>query len=226
MPFEESGSMFLRSSVLVLLVCITGCGPSRVEELISDVQSDDLKVRHAALRELAEIGPDARQASPVVVTAARDGDGESRRLACLALGSLFTEAAEGELPAPTDEVLSSVATCLNDKQTSVRMSAAFALLAMDSTHAEAQKTLLAAMKRGDGGIIDRIGRRQPAATWAVSMLVEILQDDRRPGNRRLAAVALGRIGDDSDAVRQALQQASADPDDRVRAAAAEALASD
>lgn len=175
------------------------------------------------MRELAELGMDAKQATPVLVGGTQDDDPETARLSCFALGQIYTAGetpAESPVPADVREVL---AASLNGRQTSLRMTAAYALLATDADNADAQAVLLTAMQRGDGGVIDRIGRRQPPPTWAVDTLIEILGGDRRPGNRRLAAVALGRIGVSSEAVRAALEQASDDDDDRVRAAAQESL---
>jgi HEAT repeat protein len=81
--------------------------------------------------------------------------------------------------------------------------------------------LTATMQAGEGGTIVAVGGLGPQAEWAAPTLTKLLQD-KRPGVRRLAAEALGKIGPQGDATA-ALEQATRDADDQVRAAAEAAL---
>jgi HEAT repeat protein len=209
--------------VLFVAVCFVGCGQARVDTLIEAANSADLSTRRAALREIAEMGAEGRAATDTLVKLSRDADAEIRRLCCLALGNMYGIATEPHVDIPA-AVAVSVTECVSDKETSVRMTAAYALLAIEPTHVAAQELLAKAMLRGDGGVIDRLGKQTPPPTWAVPTLIAILKSDRRPGNRRLAAVALGRIGVATNAGVTALQAARGDADDRVRSAAEDALA--
>ena len=214
---------WLQLGGLAMALTACGCGTSRVEELITAARSEDLSVRHAALRELATLGPTARPATSVLVGGCNDDDAETRRLSSLALGELYQADPESEDADCPPEVRHAVGSCLSYREQSVRMAAAYSLLKIDPVDTEAQEVLATAMRRGDGGVIDRLGRQRPPPMWVIPTLIEILAVDRRAGSRRLAAVALGRMGTPTDEVQAALQKGLEDDDDRVRAAAQEAL---
>ncbi len=112
---------------------------------------------------------------------------------------------------------------LDDSEWSVRLAAAFALLKIDPQSDAPHAVLIEAMRQGEGGTIVAIGKLGDRATWAVPTLTGLLKD-QRPGTRRLAAEALTRIGPAARDAASGLRAALNDTDDRVRAAAQEALA--
>jgi HEAT repeat protein len=123
---------------------------------------------------------------------------------------------EGARPA-----VSSLESALDDSELTVQLAAAWALVKLDPGARKYVSVLTATMQAGEGGTIVAVGNLGAEAEWAVPTLEELLQD-KRPGVRRLAAEALGRIGPQGDATA-ALEQATGDADDQVRAAAEAAL---
>jgi HEAT repeat protein len=208
---------------LLLILAISGCGASRLEQLLASIRSDDVERQRLALRELADMGADAAPAIPALIDLSRHRDADIRRLCGLALGRIAAALPSDALQSPRDAAISALARQLDDGDLAVRNTAAFGLVGLDPEHARAQHQLCRAMQQGDGGIIDRLTRTQPAPLWAVPTFIELLNRDRRPGIRRLAAVALGEIGRDDPQARTALTRALQDSDDRVRSAAHKAL---
>ena len=188
---------------------VAGCGGDEVPRLIADLASDEVDVRRAAAQALGTFESEDERIAPALQRAAQDADEQVRRLACNALGEIG--AGKGELT-----------TALDDSQIPVRLAAAFALLKIEPGNQAACTVLTMMMKRGDGGVIVAVADMGPAAKWAVPTLVELLRD-RRPGIRRLAAEGLGKVSAESPDVRNALQKAAGDSDDRVREAASAAL---
>jgi HEAT repeat protein len=202
---------------------LPGCGDSEFDQLLSAARGEDLEQQRLALRQIADMGARASAAVPHLILLTSHENADVRRLAGLGLGNIVADV-RGDAPEIDQSgILAALSRQLEDKDTGVRHSAAFALLGLDADHQAAQECLLVAMRRGDGGIIDRLKSMQPPPTWAVPPLIEILMRDRRPGIRRLAAVSLGTIAPDQPDVRGALQRALRDADDRVRDAAQRAL---
>jgi HEAT repeat protein len=158
------------------------------------------------------LGAAAAAAVPTLIVASHDAEREVRQAACRALGDIGVS---------DPATLTALRESLDDPESSVQLAAAFALVKLDPEGRAYVPVLERTMRSGEGGTIVAVGQMGPAASWAVPTLIDLLKD-RRPGIRRLAAEALGRIGPTPAAVT-ALQRAEQDADDRVRAAASEAL---
>ena len=202
------------------ILIITGRGKRAVEdhfdfniELAQQLKSADVEARRTAARALGEMGNEAETAIPLLGDAVGDEDAEVRRLASYALGGMGP-AARPALPA--------LNKALEDQELSVRLSAAFAVQKIAPETETHVPVLVHAMQMGEGGVIVSVGDMGEKAAWAVPTLVSLLKD-RRPGIRRLAAEALGRIGPAESAAEAALRAAARDGDDRVREAAQQAL---
>jgi HEAT repeat protein len=197
----------------LLIAALAGCAEDPMPTLLGQAASANAEERADAVRSLGELGAGAETAVPALINATRDEDRDVRRAACRSLGEIgdFREAA-----------LSALLARLEDEEFPVQLAAAFALLKLDPQGRAYVPALTRAMRRGEGGTIVAVGRLGRQAEWAVPTLVDLLRD-RRPGVRRLAAEALGRIGLTEEAA-EALRKASRDPDDRVRRAAEAALA--
>jgi len=211
------------ASVAVLLSMSACGGPSRVEQLLASAHSSEINEQRTALRELADLGTDAEPAIADFVDLSSHRHPDIRRLSGLALGNIAAALPSEELEPHRQGIIDVLTRLLGDDELAVRNTAAFALLGLDPDHAPAQQCLVSSMRQGDGGIIDRLTHMQPAPTWAVPTLVGLLTRDRRPGLRRLSAVALGAIDSDGEESRKALNRALSDSDDRVRSAAQDAL---
>ena len=198
----------------LLIMAASGCGETDpVPELIVQLTEAKNDGRIAAADALRELGPAASAAVPALSDCLQRPHPGVRQAAVRALG---------EIAAPGDPVQSMLAVALEDPELSVRMAAAWSLHKLDPSGRLYVPVLIDAMRAGEGGTIVAVGKLGPQAEWARPTLSGLLRN-RRPGVRRLAAEALARIGPDEDA-RAALQRATQDPDDRVRAAATAALA--
>jgi len=195
------------------IVC-AGCGGHPLTTLTEQLRSDEVQIRRSAARELGQMGPAAAAAVGALQDAVADRDREVRRLSSIALG---------EVGPPAKAAVPALTAALSDDELSVRLAAAFSLQKLD-THNEAfAPVLIGAMRKGDGGVIVRVGELGAGAGWAVPTLISLL-DDQRPGIRRISADALQQIGPLASAAEAALRRAaSQDSDDRVRAAAQQAL---
>jgi HEAT repeat protein len=201
------------AALAVLIPAAIGCSkPDPVAELTAQLQSTDADQRIAAADALRELGPSAGSAVPALARCLTDLHPGLRQAAARALGEMRNDAE------PAQRALQAV---LNDPEMSVRMTAAWSLHRLDPDGDRHIPVLTSAMRAGEGGTIVAVGRLGPQARWALPTLTGLLRDER-PGVRRLAADAIGKIGPDA-AARAALQQATQDPDDRVRAAASAAL---
>jgi HEAT repeat protein len=197
---------------LLFAACLTlsGCVDGDFGQLLTELQSEDVEVRRAAVRELGTLKPSQPEVQAALQKSIADPDREVRRLSCFALGEIGT-ADTGVL-----------AAALKDAEMSVRLAAAYALLKIDSGHTDATVILAGAMLAGDGGVIVGVTKDGPRAAWAIPTLTRLLTD-RRPGIRRLAAEGLGRIGSAAQIALPELRQALQDRDDRVREAATQAI---
>lgn len=201
----------MRLLVILLSLGFIGCGAGEVDQLLTDLQSQDATVRRAAARRLGELESSEPDVVAALHSSLSDPDRDVRRLVCAALGK--SDAADVE----------SLARALNDEEASVRLAAAYAVQKHRSDHAGAMKVLSAAMRAGDGGVIVQVTSGGAEAAWAVPTLTKLLSD-KRPGIRRLAAEGLGAIGAASKESLGELRRAAKDVDDRVRDAAADAIA--
>ncbi|MFO1092816.1 MAG: HEAT repeat domain-containing protein [Planctomycetaceae bacterium] len=195
------------------MIVAIGCGaPDPVPGLIAQLQSPDGEKRLAAVEKLRELGSAAAPAVPALTRQMQDVHPGVRQSAARALGGLG-DAARPALP--------TLERALDDPDLPVQMAAAWGLKALDPDGRKFVPTLTRAMRSGEGGTIVAVGHLGAEATWALPTLTTLLSD-RRPGVRRLAAEALGKIGPDA-ASRAALAKAANDPDDRVREAVAAVL---
>lgn len=207
------GSTYSSHLALLVLLLPAGCGGGAdVDALIAQLGDADSNVRITAAAALGKLGADADAAVPPLQETLRDPHPEVRQASARALGDIG-EAAQGTTPA--------LETALSDEDLRVQLAAAWALVKLDPAGRKYVPVLTATMKLGEGGTIVAVGNLGPSADWAIPTLAELLSDPR-PNTRRLAAEALGRIGPTGEAVA-ALQQATQDADDRVRAAASAAL---
>uniref|UniRef100_A0A7C2PFQ2 HEAT repeat domain-containing protein n=1 Tax=Schlesneria paludicola TaxID=360056 RepID=A0A7C2PFQ2_9PLAN len=206
--------MWWRMTAALLVGLAGGCGGNELSRALADLTSQDYEQRRMGAHALFELRPDRPDVVAALIQAGDDPDSEVRRWACRALG---------ELTSAEDRVVTVLEARLRDPETAVRRAAAFALHKRSPESTAYRTELLAAVTEGDGGVIVALGTLQPRPTWAIPALVKSLQD-RRPGLRRLAAECLGQLGAWTPEVRQALDRACQDADDRVRSAASEALA--
>jgi HEAT repeat protein len=212
LPHGRGSTLWRRLSVLVTLLA-PGCGGGAdVDALIAQLGDADSNVRITAAAALGKLGADAEAAVAPLQEALRDPHPEVRQASARSLG---------EIGAAAPDAVAALESALNDEDLRVQLAAAWALVKLDSAGRKYVPVLTATMKLGEGGTIVAVGNLGSSADWAVPTLVELLSD-QRPNTRRLAAEALGRIGPTGDAVK-ALQQATQDADDRVRAAASAAL---
>jgi HEAT repeat protein len=91
----------------------------RVDELVINLQGSDPDVRYRAARALSDIGPEAKDAVPVLIKCLKDRSPDVRFEAALALGAIG-QAAEAAIPA--------ISECLKeDRYLRVRAMAALVL---------------------------------------------------------------------------------------------------
>jgi HEAT repeat protein len=198
---------------LLLAVALAGCqGDDPVAARIAELQGTDRDARIAAADALRDLGEPASAAVPALNSVLGDLHPGVRQSAARALGHMGEAGRTAATP---------LEKLLNDPELSVRLAAAWSLQKLDPAGQKYIPVLTKAMRAGEGGTIVAVGNLGPAADWAVPTLTTLLQD-RRPGVRRLAAEALGKIGPD-DAARAALERAVKDSDDRVREAASAAV---
>ncbi len=202
-----------RLSRLALLACLAMAGCSDpVDDLVEQLSAPDVARRRTAAQQLGELRGDAARAIPALGMALSDEDREVRRLAAHALGEIGP-VARASLPF--------LISALADEEQSVRLATAFAIAKIDAEHRAYVPILEDAMRAGDGGVIVAVGQMGEQAEWAVPILVALLQRDRRPGIRRIAAEALQQSAAVSQLARRALETAAReDENDRVREVAA------
>jgi HEAT repeat protein len=200
---------------LFVLLCLLadGCGRDENVELAQQLAQGDVQARRAAARALDQLGSKAISAQKALEQAVADSNPEIRRLACHALG---------EIGPGSKSANAALHTALADQQLSVRLVAALALQKTEPKERAYVPILTKAMQMGEGGVIVAVGGMGAQGDWATATLVGLLGDNR-PGIRRLAAEALGRIGPAARQAEPSLRQSLHDPDGRVRDAAADAL---
>ena len=193
-----------------------GCGSDPVAPLVEQLRSTDADARRDAARSLGALGPAAASAVESLEAVVDDESPAVRQAVCRALGEI------GESSPSTTAALQGA---LTDRELSVRLASAFALLRLAPDDLAYVPVLKTAMEQGEGGTIVAVGHMGTDATWALPTLTGLLRD-RRPGIRRIAAEAIGRIGPDESARASLRNSAADDPDDRVREAARTALSAD
>ena len=173
------------------LMGIAGCGGDPVTSLVAELQDEDVHIRRAAARRLADMRIDAAPAISALRQAIQDEDRDVRRLAIHAISRIGPQA-ESCLPA--------LQNSLGDDALSVRIAAALAINRINPDEEQHQRVLIDAMRMGEGGIIVSVGQLGEDAAWAVPTLIELLSDPR-PGIRRISANSLEQIGPAAAAAR-------------------------
>jgi HEAT repeat protein len=201
-------------TLLGCLVLAVACGAARAEDvtkLVGDLKNKDADVRRAAAKGIAEMGPDAKSATPALIDVLKkDKDVFVRRFAAQALGDVE---ADPKIAVPA------LASVLGESEAAVT-----SLGKMGST---AVPPLIDAVKKKGGTptkpkgqkpmattdgtalvrtkAIEALGNIGAKAKPAVPVLIEALKD---ANVRTEAAEALGNIGPDAKDAIPALQEAA------------------
>ncbi|MFW6062271.1 MAG: HEAT repeat domain-containing protein [Planctomycetota bacterium] len=216
------------------------------EELILALQSDLPEVRMWAAWAVGQIGPQAKEATPVLIEIVRTDKSYSVRYAIRALGRIGAEKSVGVLVDQLDGPYKAAAvqalgemgptTCQalldkwdNAKNNRVAWGLIETLGEIGPTAAPAVPKLIEELKSPTdqwfAALTARVlGQIGPKAEPAVPELVKMARSHSYPDARANAARGLGPIGVSSDRVRQTLQQlAENDEKEKVRKAAREAV---
>jgi HEAT repeat protein len=207
-------------TLLGCLVLAVACGAARAEDvtkLVGDLKNKDADVRRAAAKGIAEMGPDAKSATPALIDVLKkDKDVFVRRFAAQALGDVE---ADPKIAVPA------LASVLGESDKKELVEAAVTSLGkMGST---AVPPLIDAVKKKGGTptkpkgqkpmattdgtalvrtkAIEALGNIGAKAKPAVPVLIEALKD---ANVRTEAAEALGNIGPDAKDAIPALQEAA------------------
>jgi HEAT repeat protein len=212
---SRSFTLPLAALGFLVFVCILliGCGGSSTDELITQLQDADPKIRLAAARMLSERRGDMTEVVAGLSKAVDHSDFVVREVAITTLGRIGPQAKEA-MPA--------LETALLDENSSVRTAAALAIDSIDPNSQAHFPVLIESLRQGDGPVFLAVGRMGARGAWAVPALAALLSD-RRPSIRALAAHALGEIGPPAHDVERALKQCMRDPEASVRKAAQSAL---
>lgn len=188
---------------------LIGIGRPAVPVLTNALKHPEVRVRRIAVRDLADIGPDAALAISELTEALRDADSEVREHAAEALGSIGPEAG----PA-----VPSLIEALNDDVESVRREAAEALGWIGPEAREAIPALSEIAKDSQIGrwAIDTLASM---GNQAVPALIQTLMHSD-PGIRRQTVEALRQMGSEAKAAIPALLEALKDENRDVQNSAA------
>jgi vesicle coat complex subunit len=122
--FEFFSAHWPVTAALCLLAC-SGCAKQKTtEELMADLKAGNDRDRIIAVRTLPERQGKAEQMVPAMIAALKDHDGDVRRSAVIALGSMGEEAKEA-MPA--------LKALLHDRDARIRESVRTALSRIDPT---------------------------------------------------------------------------------------------
>jgi HEAT repeat protein len=208
----------VRQAAAEAIAAIGTVPEAAMDTLVGGLASPDNVVRAHTARALGEIGSAAAEAAPALVEALADTNDTVRAEVVGALGKLGPAAAEVAVPR--------IVHALHDPDSWVSALAAEALGAMGESAEEAVPALVRSLGHINiqvrANAAEALGKLGPAAESARPALVRAAVDD--DGSVRSQAVrALGLFGPDF-AARPTLRAALRDPDPRVRAAGAEAVA--
>jgi HEAT repeat protein len=202
---------------LVLAVACCTARAADVTKLVADLKSNDPDVRRAAAKGIAEMGPDAKSASPALLNALKkDKDLFVRRFAAQALGDVEAD--------PKTAVPALAAVLKEDDKKELVEAAVTSLGKMGPTAVppliDAVKNKAAAAKKDKAKkgqaptdptafvrtkAIEALGNIGAKAKPAVPVLIESLRD---ANVRAEAAEALGNIGPAAKEAIPALQEAA------------------
>jgi len=177
-----------------------------VAALASALKDPDYRVRAAAAAACSRVGPQASAASPELVASLRDPEAVVRLAALRALGRIVQHSAPAQ---------SALLGCLRDEDRRVRLVAALAIAGSDLNSDAVIAGLLAALRDPDVEVrAAAVGRLVCTNGKGGFSLVEGTLDQAEADGTTLAA---------SPSASASLRAALADPDRRVRAAAAYVL---
>jgi hypothetical protein len=170
--------------------------------------------RRRALESLAKMGPRAKEALPVFLTALQDEDVIIRGEALRGLPNIRPDPKVG---------VAAVTPLLNDSYPINQVQAANALADFGET--EMAATYLTVFLKGEAKSWAAIGlsRLGPAARGAVPLLIEMLEKWTEPNEGYSACMALAAIGRDARSALPALEGASQSPNKTVRDSAIYAI---
>ncbi|MBY0523249.1 MAG: HEAT repeat domain-containing protein [Gemmataceae bacterium] len=178
-------------------------------------------VRAAAARALRRMGPDARDAAPVLIEGLKDGDEKVRAASAGALGKV-AYGREETMPKGT---VGGLRQALADGKAPVRGEAAKSLGELGVQPKTVVPELITALKkekdpRAQAQMATALGRFGDDAESAIPTLAGLLKD-KEPGTAEAAALALEKLGEPGQVE---LAKAVNSPTEKVRKAAMNAVA--
>ena len=189
-------------------------------QLTEALHDKEREVRHVAAIGLGRLGPKAGAAVPALIDALQDEDDEVRGSAAGALGNIGSGAKEAAVP---------LCYALRDDCKQVKNAAVTSLCRLtEDAKAAGVPVLLSNLEEKDG--VTRLWsaymlmHMKSEAKKAVLPLCKLMLYDGEAGHRFYATILLAEMGSDAKAAAPALLLAMKDEDQRVRDAAAEALA--
>lgn len=194
-------------------------GKTALPALIEAMRKKDPFIRRRAAAGLADLGPDAKDAVPVLVDALGDTeDGWVPRVACWALRNIGP-AAKNALPRLRE--------LLKENNNLLQMDAARAMVAIDPKAEEARPVLRKLIERYPGQIgvkaAAALGKMEGGLATALPVLIKGLEDPGSSFARIDAATGLGELGPPAKEAVPALLRAYRGGDETLREAAARAL---
>lgn len=184
-----------RSSYFSVLLCLGKIGPRAgpaVPHLIRILEDNRIPLpdRQVAIGALARIGPAAKKAAPILLKEADNKQIYIRRAAVSALGAIDL---------PTEEIVSTLARKLRDKDSGIRVEAARALGNLGPSAANAAPGLANLISRTThayekAAAVEALGKMGPNAKQAVPTLIQSLEQDEFDQIRSTVTIALQKIG--------------------------------
>jgi HEAT repeat protein len=214
----KSTNSFSRSNAANALLSIVPNDSNSANALIAALDDDDKYVRKASLRTLAAMGPVAQAAIPALVQKVNGKDFEDQLLAIEALGSVG--------PANPSQAVPALLSVIEQGELGSRGEAFSALKRFDPIPDSAIPVLMKQLELNEepfganfqaAAVLGKAGRK------VLPTLLTALKGQSEP-SRYGAALALKYMGPQARDAQSALTSALSDPSERVRRAAADALA--
>ncbi|MEO8361853.1 MAG: HEAT repeat domain-containing protein [Vicinamibacteria bacterium] len=186
---------------------ITDWKTARIANLSREASSSEESARINAIEGLAELGPAAREATPLFVNALRDPADSVRLAAIRGFARILPDPATG---------LAAVRPLLNDNDVVIQALAAGALADFgepDLAVEELRKHLLGPERTWAAVALGRLGSH---AGPAVPALAAMIESRKTPAEGMAACRALGAIGKAAASAFPALRNAAADQDRSLR----------
>jgi HEAT repeat protein len=214
--------------VFAIFVLVLSADAADVKELVKKLKEKDPEVRREAVRELSDLGPEAKEALAELVKALRDNDLFVRRFSAQALGNIGPDAAKDALPSFKAIVIST----REDKEVQEAVVVALGKMGKNGVN------LLILTVKDPGKdtdvrrkAVESLGILGPDAHESVKVLLDALKGGAmkgktaNPSDLRIEVVtALGNIATPSDdAVMKALEGMAGDKGLRKQKALKEAL---